>query len=154
MRLLTKMTYLIRLLIAFAIIGLTFFAVAPKAKTLPPPTPEAAAALASDKLDVYLSRLAWGYECVGACQKAEIADQPYRRIDSNGQYSYGCLQFQQASYLTQAKKYGIDPWENGGIYNCDNQWKVAKAMFLAGPDAAANHWYTSIFVRGLGLPDM
>lgn len=68
-----------------------------------------------DALDVYLSRLAWTYECVGECAKAQREHRPYKRIDSNNAYSYGCLQFQQATYLWAAKKYKVDPWEGDGI---------------------------------------
>lgn len=107
-----------------------------------------------DVLDVYLSRLAWTYECVGACARAEKAGEPFKIIDSNGQYSYGCLQFQQATYLAMAKKYKVDPWAGGGIYDCENQWKIARAMFEEDPVAASNHWYTSIYTRGLGLPNI
>ena len=106
----------------------------------------------NEAVDQYLSRLAWSFECVGACQKAQVAHQDFKIIDSNGAYSYGCLQFQQATYLSFAKRYKIDPWANGGIYNCDNQWKVARAMFLDDKEMAAGHWATSIYKRGLGLP--
>ena len=105
-----------------------------------------------DILDTYLSRLAWTYECVGECAKAQRKGEPYRRIDSNNAYSYGCLQFQQSTYLWAAKKYKLDPWAGGGIYDCNNQWKLARAMFLEDKEAAAGDWHTSIFVRGLGLP--
>lgn len=107
-----------------------------------------------DALDVYLSRLAWTYECVGECGKAQRNHQPYKRIDSNNQYSYGCLQFQQATYLAVAKKYKLDPWAGDGIYDCNNQWKLARAMFLEDKEAAAQHWYTSVYTRGLGLPNI
>ena len=107
-----------------------------------------------DKLEVYLSQLAWSYECVGACQRAERNNEPYKRLDSNNQYSYGCFQFQQATYLAMAKKYKVDAWQNGGIYNCDNQWLLARLMFEEDPIAAAPHWYTSIYTRGLGLPNI
>ncbi len=107
-----------------------------------------------DALDLYLSRLVWAYECTGACAKAERKQEPYRRIDSNGAYSYGCLQFQQSTYLMVAKKYGIDPWQGRGIYDCGNQWALARLMFLEDPVAASGHWYTSIHVRGLGLPHL
>lgn len=107
-----------------------------------------------DELDSYLSRLAWSYECTGRCRTAVITDEPFRIVDSNGKYSYGCFQFQEATWLSMARRHGIDPWENGGIYNCDQQWKVARAMFLEDPEQAAGHWYMSIYVRGLGLPNI
>lgn len=107
-----------------------------------------------DALDVYLSRLAWTYECVGACFKAERNKEPFRIVDSNKQYSYGCLQFQQDTYIAMAKKYHVDAWAGRGIYDCDNQWKIARAMFEENKVAAAQHWYTSIYTRGLGLPNI
>ncbi len=106
-----------------------------------------------EKLDVYLSVLTWTFECTRDCQRAERLNEEYKRIDSNGKYSYGCLQFQEATWLSMAKKHGVDPFENGGIYNCDQQWKVARAMFTEDPVAASMHWKTSIYDRGLGLPE-
>jgi hypothetical protein len=106
------------------------------------------------KLDAYLSVLAWKYECVGECAVAAQTGKPYKRIDSNHLYSYGCLQFQEATYFAVTKKYKIDPWANGGIYNCDNQLALASKMFLEDPVAASQHWYTSIYTRGLGVPNI
>jgi len=138
-----------------ALIGLAALILIPYATkpfTQLPVTSEVEAQTSEDTLDVYLSRLAWTYECTGDCFKAQVNDQQYKRIDSNNAYSYGCLQFQQATYLQMAKKYKIDPWADGGIYNCDNQLKLARAMFLEDKKAAAQHWYTSVYTRGLGLP--
>lgn len=106
-----------------------------------------------EKLDVYLSVLTWTYECTRDCQMAERLNEEYKRIDSNGKYSYGCLQFQEQTWFAMTKKYNVDPFENGGIYNCDQQWKVARAMFTEDPVGASMHWKTSIYDRGLGLPD-
>lgn len=107
-----------------------------------------------DALDAYLTRLAFEFECTGACARAVEAGEPFSIVDRNNKLSYGCLQFQEASWLYLSRKYGVDPWENGGIYQCENQRKVARAMFLEDAQAAARHWYTSIYVRGLGLPDI
>lgn len=103
-----------------------------------------------DELDQWLSRLAFEFECVGACR--HVAE--YKRLDTNSRYSYGCLQFQEATWLSFARKHGVDPWANGGIYECDNQRKVARLMFEEDVEAAAQHWYTSIYKRGLGLPNI
>ncbi len=103
-----------------------------------------------DALDRYLERLAFEFECVGACKNVE----EYKRLDSNGRYSYDCLQFQEQTWLSFARRYGVDPWKNGGIYQCENQLKVARLMFEDGVEAAARHWYTSIYKRGLGLPNI
>lgn len=103
-------------------------------------------------LTAYLQKLAFVYECVSGCQRALAMGQDFRIVDSNGLYSYGCLQFQEATWVGVNKQYGLDPWANGGIYSCDRQLDVAARMFEADPIAAANHWYTSIYKRGLGLP--
>ena len=143
--------------ISIALIGLVFLIAVPLA-TKPYTIPATVATSTpkyvgeGDELDVYLSRLAWTYECTGPCFKAQIAHQPYKRIDSNDAYSYGCFQFQEQTYLNAAEKYKMDPWKGDGIYDCDNQWQLARAMFLEDKEAAAQHWYTSVYTRGLGLP--
>lgn len=96
-----------------------------------------------DSLDEWLDELET-YECDG-CGPA------YKRLDSNGRYSYGCLQFQQATFAEKASLYNI-LWEEEDIFRCDLQKMVAREMFLGEGAAAGNHWSTSIFVRGLGLP--
>jgi hypothetical protein len=53
-----------------------------------------------------------------------------------------------------ARRYGVDPWLDGGIYNCDNQWELARQMFLEDKESAARHWYTSVYTKGLGLPNI
>jgi len=101
-----------------------------------------------DALDIYIDRLA-KYEC------SNCPDN-YRRIDSNGYYSYSCLQFQKATFLQAVKKYRFPEGQSADyldlmIYNCDFQKKLAREMFLNEPNAYL-HWKTSIITRGLGLP--
>lgn len=100
-----------------------------------------------DALALYLESLAHDFECEGCPDR-------YRRIDSNGRYSYSCLQFQEATFVEQARKYRIEIRSPDAIYSCETQKLVARAMFEDNPRAAARHWYTSIYVRGLGLPNI
>ena len=98
-------------------------------------------------LDRYIERLV-GYECAGCPEN-------YRRIDSNGEYSYSCLQFQWQTFKANVRKYHLaDQAETGElmnlIYDCDFQKTVAKKMFENEPKAYF-HWINSVN-RGLGLP--
>lgn len=72
----------------------------------------------------------------------------YRRIDSNGKYSYGCLQFQEETWIEKIHEYKI----KGDIYSCEDQKILARKMFEDKGAKTASHWYTSIFVKELGLP--
>ena len=101
-----------------------------------------------DKLDLWLDRLI-SYECLG-CGPA------FKRLDTNGEYSYSCLQFQEKTFLGMGRRYGLlaegdDPVALG-IYDCGLQRKIARRMFEDDVKAAARHWYYSIHVKGLGLP--
>lgn len=107
-----------------------------------------------EAMEQYLSQLTWIYECTGQCAVAFRNDRPYKRLDSNNKYSYGCLQFQEATWLAMSKIHNVDPWSEGGIYSCEKQWELAKKMFREDKVAAAQHWYTSVYVRGLGLPNI
>lgn len=82
----------------------------------------------------------------------------FKRLDSNGKFSYGCLQFQLQTWLTQYKKY-YDTGEPDSvivsrIFNCTDQKNVAKKMFEDDVKKASLHWYTSIYKKGLGLPNV
>ena len=101
-----------------------------------------------DALDIYIDRLA-DYECRDCLNN-------YRRIDSNGYYSYSCLQFQKATFLQAVKRYKLAEGQSADnldlmIYSCDFQKKLAREMFLNDSNAYL-HWKTSIITRGLGLP--
>jgi len=101
-----------------------------------------------DDLDVYIENLI-RYECPGCPDN-------FRIVDSNGHYSYSCLQFQEKTFVWKAKEYGILPEAEEQeiinlIYDCETQKRVARAMFENEPDAW-KHWYTSTITKGLGLP--
>jgi hypothetical protein len=99
-----------------------------------------------DEMDHWLSKLA-RFEYPGT-------EKYYKRLDSNGRYSYGCLQFQAQTFTGMAQKYNISKafGNASAIYDCSIQKEIARAMFLEDPVAAAHHWYTSIYVKGLGMP--
>lgn len=71
-------------------------------------------------------------------------------FDSNAKYSYGCLQFQLATWKNQGDKYGMDTTKEN-IYNCSMQKELAKRMIR---DDRSNweHWYNSVTEKGLGKP--
>lgn len=74
-------------------------------------------------------------------------DLHYRRIDSNGKYSYGCLQFQRATFESYGHSLGI----YGDIYDCDVQKALAYAMIKSNWKNWI-HWQTSVMDRGYGYP--
>ena len=77
-------------------------------------------------------------------------------LDVNGRYSYGCLQFQMATFKSYSTNYGIvDPanvtsWEEL-IYNCSLQKQVAKRMIQEKP-GNWRHWGYTVLNKGIGLP--
>lgn len=101
-------------------------------------------------LDLYLDEL----------EKLECRNcgPQFKRLDSNKKFSYGCLQFQSATWREMVRRH--DPNSKGKtdaeihsrIYECPYQKKIAGAMFTEDKVKAANHWYTSIYKKGLGLP--
>jgi hypothetical protein len=99
-----------------------------------------------DEMDHWLSKLA-RFEYPGA-------EKYYKRLDTNGKYSYGCLQFQAATFTGMAQKYNITKALSNAsaIYDCGIQKEIARAMFEDDAGAASHHWYTSIYVKGLGMP--
>lgn len=101
-----------------------------------------------DELDLYIDKLA-DYECTNCPEN-------FRIIDSNGKYSYGCLQFQESTFIAKVKDYNLLPSAEDGeiinlIYACDFQKRLAKLMFQNEKDTY-KHWYTSVEIRGLGRP--
>lgn len=98
---------------------------------------------ARDSLSVWLDELV-EFESSGV-HSAKV-------LDVNGKYSYGCLQFQMATFLGAAKKYAIDVGDaETTIFDCELQKKIAREMLENEPRAWRN-WYTSIAVRGLRMP--
>lgn len=113
----------------------------------PPTYPQVSSAESRvpDHLDAYLDRLI-SHECQGCAPH-------FRRIDSNNYYSYGCLQFQRATFDMMSRRYGFSFQDPERIYDCEAQRSVARAMFLDDPIAASKHWYNSIYsFNGIGLP--
>lgn len=75
-------------------------------------------------------------------------------LDNNGLHSFGCLQFQMSTFREFGLKYDLiskDDELGKVIYNCALQKKIAARMI---EDNYNNwrHWYTSVKIRGLGLP--
>lgn len=76
-------------------------------------------------------------------------------LDHNNRYSYGCLQFQMATFKSYIRKYDLLPeaedkeLENM-IYDCDFQKTLARKMI---EDDYSNwkNWYTSATAK-IGLP--
>ena len=68
-------------------------------------------------------------------------------MDTNNRYSYACLQFQEATFNSYSKRYGLE----GDIYTCADQKIVARKMIEENPNNW-RHWYTSVAKRGLGKP--
>lgn len=99
-----------------------------------------------DSLDLYIDRLAHNYEC----KDCDLSY--YRKLDSNSQYSYSCLQFQQETFFREVDRYlpSIQINKDVMIYDCAFQKALARQMFLHDTNAW-KHWQTSV-KRGLGLP--
>lgn len=68
-------------------------------------------------------------------------------LDTNGEYSRGCLQFQDATFNTYSQRFGV-----GGVWeDCVFQRKLARLMI---DDSYSNwrHWQNSVLVYGVGKP--
>ncbi len=75
-------------------------------------------------------------------------------LDHNGLHSFGCLQFQMSTFKEFGLKYGLISEEDALdniIYDCVLQKQIAKKMIQENPNNW-RRWYTSVRVRGLGLP--
>ena len=75
-------------------------------------------------------------------------------LDWNGLHSFGCLQFQMGTFEEYGLKYKLfssDDDLDKLIYNCDLQREITKRMIRENP-GNWRKWYTSVAVRGLGLP--
>ena len=77
-------------------------------------------------------------------------------LDWNGKYSYGCLQFQEQTFLGFTK--GLKTLPNATdeeimnfIYDCEYQKLLAFKMIETNYDNW-RHWRYSVINRGLGLP--
>jgi len=78
----------------------------------------------------------------------------YKRIDTNGYYSYSCLQFQLYTFIEYYERWkGVELTEDEAreiIADCELQKDLAKWMIEQNPQNW-RHWYNSV-VRGLGYP--
>ena len=70
-------------------------------------------------------------------------------LDTNNKYSYGCLQYQMDTWISAAKKFGVD----AEIMDCDAQVYVTKELIK---DNYKNwqKWYTSVTTKTSGKPPL
>src|SRR3990167_642121 len=108
------MTKKILIVVAIALLALVLLEMPSQAVTY-----QAQAKDEPDALDVWLDELLT-YECEGC-------EDGFRVLDQNNRYSYGCLQFQEATFVEMAKRYSIVT-DADSINSCLMQKKVAKAM--------------------------
>lgn len=87
-------------------------------------------------LELHLERLVWA-ESSGR--------EKIRVLDVNNKYSYGCLQFQLATFESYSTRYGLE----GDIYDCEFQKLLALKM-LQENYGNWKHWYLSH--KKIGLP--
>ncbi len=98
-------------------------------------------------LDMWLEKLAMAE----SGNRADI-----KVLDVNGRYSYGCLQFQMATFKSYSARYKlVDPetvtsWD-ALIYNCQLQKQIAKRMIQEKP-GNWRHWGYTVLHKGTGLP--
>jgi hypothetical protein len=71
-----------------------------------------------------------------------------RVLDTNGHYSYSCMQFQMATWLSYGKPLGAT---EDNIYDCSLQKKVAAKM-IRDNHKNWTHWYNSVVKKGVGKP--
>ena len=107
---------------------------------------ERAQAAGKDPLDVWIDKLRYEYETKGYSDEAV---KTFKHLDTNGRYSYGCLQFQEGTFRTYALASAVSEWERT-IYDCNLQKKISRQMILSDY-SNWKHWRTSV-ERGLGLP--
>ena len=102
---------------------------------------------APDAMDIWLQKL---------IHKESEGREHIKILDHNNQYSYGCLQFQMATFRSYVRKYKLlsnteDAELENMIYDCEFQKTLARKMI---EDDYSNwrNWYTSVSIRNLGLP--
>ncbi len=114
--------------------------------------PNTASTTASSTL-VYTNLDAWLEDLA---MKESHNQERIKVLDVNGRYSYGCLQFQMATFKSYSTRYGlVDPntvvsWEEL-LYNCSLQKKIAKHMILEN-NSNWRHWGYTVLKKGVGLP--
>jgi len=71
-------------------------------------------------------------------------------LDVNDRYSYGCLQFQEATFVSYSKRY-FGTSNLSKLYDCQYQKQLARRM-LEEDINNWRHWYNS--TRKIGLPPL
>ena len=89
-------------------------------------------------------------------QKESEGRADIKILDSNGRYSYSCLQFQEQTFRFYVERYNLLPGVEyaevmNWIYDCEFQKLIALKM-LEEDHNNYLHWRTSVLKRGLGLP--
>lgn len=98
-------------------------------------------------LDAWLEKLA---------EKESNHRERIKVLDVNGRYSYGCLQFQMATFKSYSTRYGlvdaatVTDWEEL-LYDCSLQKKIAKRM-IQEKNSNWRHWGYTVLQKGVGLP--
>ena len=111
----------------------------------PQPTPTEVGTMSD--LDRWIERLA---------EKESNNRAGIKILDVNGRYSYGCLQFQLATFKSYSTRYGIldadevISWEDE-LYNCAQQKQIAKRMILE-KHRNWRHWAYTVLNKGIGFP--
>ena len=112
--------------------------------TTPTPAPVAQA----DAFDFWIQKL---------IRRESNGDAQMKIIDSNGRYSYGCLQFQLETFKSYVIKYELldagssDDFYRSKIFDCNLQKQLARWM-IAEDYENWRHWWTSVRKTSLGLP--
>lgn len=70
-------------------------------------------------------------------------------LDTNNKYSYGCLQYQMATWNHYSKKYNVE----GEIMSCDAQKEVTRNIIKYEKDGWRN-WWTTVTKKGVGKPPL
>lgn len=100
----------------------------------------AVATLNQDALDLWLNKL---------IQVESNGRSDIKILDVNGKYSYGCLQFQMATFLNYADRYDMSVTRDD-IYDCSIQKVLARKMILEHYTAWHN-WENSVLYK-VGVP--
>jgi hypothetical protein len=97
----------------------------------------------------WLGRLEWA-------ESRDSGDSHLKILDHNHKYSYGCLQFQAATFLEYGKRYGLIPdgltltTVEPLIYGCSLQKQIAADM-IENNYNNWRQWYNSA-TKVIGLP--
>lgn len=68
-------------------------------------------------------------------------------LDTNNKYSYGCLQYQMATWNYYSKKYNVE----AEIMDCEAQKEVTRNIIKYEKDGWRN-WWTTVVKKGVGKP--